>query len=171
MAAGMVVGLGAVGTMAVWTDQSTATSGQFTTGSVDLKVGSPAVDNNPPAFATDLALANMAPGASKQAVLRVNNAGTLPFTYTLSSTATNNGTGNNQLGAAMQLEIYAGATCSGTVINTPAKLDGTNLTAPRPLAAGANESLCFKATLPAGANTALQGQTTVATFTLTATNS
>lgn len=171
LATGMVVGLGAVGTMAVWTDQSTATSGQFTTGTVDIKLGSPAVENNPPAFTTDLSLANMAPGASKEAVLRVNNAGTLPFTYTLSSVATNNGGGANQLGAAMQLQVYAGATCSGTVINNPTKLDGTALTAPRSLAANSNESLCFKATLPAGANTALQGQSTVATFTLTATNS
>lgn len=169
LAVGTVLGLGTVGTLAVWTDESTATSGTFSTGTVDLKVGNPAVDNNPPQFSTDLALSQMAPGSTKDAVLRVTNAGTLPVTYTLASTATN--TGTDQLGSAMNLQVHAGTSCSGTPINTPQKLHGTAFSSPRALAAGATESLCFRAVLPTTAPSVLQGKNTQATFTLTATNS
>lgn len=41
---GMVLGLGAVGTMAAWSDSATATTGMFSTSSVQLKV-----DNQRPA--------------------------------------------------------------------------------------------------------------------------
>lgn len=169
LAACGVLGIGAVGTLAAWTDQSTATSGTFSTGSIDLKLGNPAVDNNPPAFRTSFTLTNMRPGDAVSSTLQVNNSGSLPFTYTISGTATNNGAGSDQLGAAMTVQIYAGSTCSGTVLNSPARFTFSATTA-RALAAGSNETLCLRATLPTTADTALQGQSTIGTFTFVATS-
>ena len=169
LAAGTVLGLGAVGTLAAWTDSSTATTGTFSTGTIDLRLGSGATDPNPFSFTT-FALSNMSPGSEKEATLQVNNSGSLPFTYNVVGSATNSGGGSDQLGSALTLQIYAGSTCSGTVLNSPAKFTFTGLTAARTLAAGTNETLCFKATLPAGADTALQGKSTVGTFVFTATN-
>ena len=169
LAAGSVLGIGGIGTLAAWTDQSTATTGTFSTGTIDLKLGSTPADNNPAAFTTAFALANMKPGDSKQATLQVNNSGTVPFTYTISGTATNSASAN-QLGHDMALLIYPTSDCSGTtVLNSSTDKFTFSATAPRALAAGANETLCFKATLPSNADTALQGQSTVGTFTFVAT--
>ncbi len=168
LAVGTVLGLGAVGTLAAWTDSSTATTGTFSTGTIDLRLGSGATDPNPFSFTT-FALSNMAPGSEKEATLQVNNSGSLPFTYNVVGSATNSGGGSDQLGSALTLQIYAGSSCSGTVLNSPAKFTFTGLTAARTLTAGTNETLCFKATLPAGADTALQGKSTVGTFVFTAT--
>ena len=170
LAACGVLGIGAVGTLAAWTDQSTATSGTFSAGTIDIKLGTPAADNDPSSFTTSFKLSTMKPGdATDPVTLVVTNAGTLPLTYTISGTATNNGVGSDQLGSAMTVQIYAGASCSGTVLNSPAKFT-FSATAARPLAGGANETLCFKATLPGTADTALQGKSTVATFTFAATS-
>lgn len=171
LAACSALGIGAVGTLAAWTDQSTATTGTFTAGRLDLKVGTTAanvVDTNPTGF-TSFAMSNMAPGSTTTAQLVVNNAGTVPFTYTVSGTATNNGTGANQLGNAVQLQIFPGTSCSGTALNSPAKF--TSSTTARAVAAGSSETLCFRATLPSSADSSLQGTSTVGTFTVTATNS
>ena len=55
---GMVLGLGAVGTMAAWSDSATATTGMFSTSSVQLKV-----DNQRPAHQfTELKRNSMLPG-------------------------------------------------------------------------------------------------------------
>lgn len=172
LAAGSVLGLGTVGTLAAWTDESTVSSGTFTAGRLDLKVGTTSanvVDANPSAFTTNLVLTNVGPGATDSAELVISNAGTVPFTYTIAGTATNNGTGANQLGSALQLQIYPSSSCSGEVLNSPARLT-FDQTAGRSLAAGSTTTLCFRATLPTTADNALQGSSTVGTFTVTATN-
>lgn len=170
LAACGVLGIGAVGTLAAWTDQSTATTGVFSTGRIDIKLGTTPVDNNPPTFTTNFTLTAMKPGDTKDATLQVNNSGTVPFTYTISGTATNNGAGSDQLGSAMTLQVYAGSTCTGTALNSPTKFTFT-ATSARALAIGANETLCFRATLPSTADSALQAQTTTGTFTFSATTS
>lgn len=73
---GMVLGLGAVGTLASWSDTATATSGAFVVGSVDMKVNG--ADSY--AFVT-LGMTDMTPGASKAAMLPVSNTGSLAVTY------------------------------------------------------------------------------------------
>lgn len=172
LAAFTVLGIGTVSTLAAWTDTSTATSGTFSTGTIDLKIGTTAanaVDTNPTQFTTSFTLTDMAPGATTTAALVVVNSGGLPFNYTIAGTATNNGAGTDQLGSAMTVQLYAGSACSGTVLNTTARFTFPPTTA-RNLAAGANETLCVRAALPGDANTALQNKTTVGTFTFTATN-
>jgi predicted ribosomally synthesized peptide with SipW-like signal peptide len=169
LAVGTVLGLGAVGTLAAWTDSSTATTGTFSTGTIDLRLGSGTADPNPFAFTT-FAAANLAPGSETTGTLQVNNSGSLPFSYNVSGSATSSGAGSDQLGSALTLQIYAGSSCSGAVLNSPAKFTFATLGTARTLAAGTNETLCFRAALPVGADSALQGKSTVGTFVFTATN-
>ncbi len=166
---GMVFGLGAVGTLAYWTDSSTLTGGTFTAGNLDIKLGSPApgVDNSPPQFTTDFAAGNMQPGDSKAALVTVRNSGSIGFTYT--------GTGVSSGGALASLlsfKVVPGGALSGTTDCTgTASFTGTMgtaqtvISANRPLSAsGGNESFCVVATLPTGTET---GQSTSATATFT----
>lgn len=172
---GVVLGLGAVGTMAAWTDDATSTS-TFSTGTVDLQLNDEIDDDY--AFTT-LGLTGMVPGNSMAAALPVQNKGSLPFTYTLAGAATNTDTQN--LAGQLQLEVKTGATvagagsaktCSGgTSVVSRTGLVGTAVTIPDTLAAGATRDLCFQVSLSASAPTGLQGATTTATFTFQATNS
>lgn len=144
MSIGIVLGLGAVGTMAAWNDSSTATSGAFTTGLIDIKLGNPAVDANPPAFATALTSPNLGPGTTVSAPLVVSNSGSIGFNYTIKVTAT-----NQALGTLLNSSVYAAATCTGTA-STVNSLAGTktfpNLT--RSVPVGGTDQLCISVTLP-----------------------
>lgn len=170
---GIVLGLGAVSTMAAWSDSATVKGGTFTTGTLDMKVGTPPVDNNPPQFTTDFAMSNMRPGSSTDAVLTVKNAGTVPFEFTGTASATNAGAGADQLGSVLTLKAYgtsSGGTCTGEPISSGTTaadfaLPSQNLTADE---TGDTQSLCFRASLPANAATSLQGKSSVITLTLTA---
>ena len=167
LAAGMLFGLGAVVTTAAWTDQATATSGTFSVGTIDLKLSG--ADNNPATFATAFTATAMAPGTTVSAALVVQNAGTIPFTYTMSGTATNNASG--AIGDVLALEVRPG-TCPSAAANvvTTGKLT-FGAVAMGPLAASGTQTLCFKATLPSGAASTLQSTSTTATFTFVATSS
>lgn len=171
---GVVLGLGAVGTMAAWTDDASSTA-TFSTGSIDLQLTNEVDDDY--SF-TALNLADMAPGDSTAAVLPVQNTGTLPFTFTLAGAATNvDGKG---LGAAMGLVVKTGATLSGTGRSKTCAggtsvlgrtgLAGTAAAIPGTVAPAGATNLCFQVTLPASAATTLQGAATTATFTFQATN-
>lgn len=164
---GMVLALGAVSTSAYWTDQATVAGGTFTAGKLDLKVGDPATDNDPPEFTTNFAMTGMVPGNSKDGVLKVTNAGDVPLIYTVTASATNAGGGADQLGAAIRMTVVAGTDCGATALQSNVAPSAVNVSRPA-LGGGAAANLCFRATLPAGANTALQGTSTVITLTLNA---
>lgn len=171
LAAGMVFGLGAVGTLAAWTDESTATA-TFSAGTLDLKLGTapegPFTDS---VALTSLDMASMYPGASKAGMISVSNSGTVPLAYTLAGTAT------GDLGAALTVSVFAGGaatndastgTCSGTLLGTAdLPLTGTLISSGRSLPAAGTESLCLLVKLPATAANSLQGAATTATFTFT----
>lgn len=166
---GIVPGLGVVSTQAAWTDQSTATSGTFTTGTLDIKLGNPAVDNDPAQFTADLAMANMAPGNSRDAGLRVTNGGSLPLTFTVSGA----GVGAPDLAAALRVSVFPGMTngvCSGTAIVSDVAASGPILGAQPVLPSADARDLCFRVTLPATADTSLQGKSSTLTLNFTATN-
>ena len=170
LAAGGVLGLGAVGTLAAWTDDSTATSGPFSTGSIDIRLGASGSSTGTDAFGFSTFTATaLKPGSTVDGTLKVYNAGTLPFTYTLSS-ATVAGS-SATLGPALGLVVHE-ATCGtgATVSAAGSTVASASLASPRTLAAGASEALCFRATLPASAGTGLQSQTGSYTFTFSATN-
>lgn len=166
---GVVIAFGAVNTSAYWTDQATVTGGSFTAGTLDLKVGDPAVDDDPPAFTTAFAMSDMVPGNTKDAVLLVRNAGSIPLTYTVTAAATNAGGGADQLGSAIRVTVVAGTSCASTpALQTEVAPSAVSINRSTPLAAGASENLCFRATLPANASSALQGKNTAITLTLNA---
>ncbi|MEO6606133.1 MAG: TasA family protein [Aeromicrobium sp.] len=166
---GMVFGLGAVGTLAYWTDSATLTGGTFTAGTLDIKLKSgatAAVDNNPAGFATDFTVGNMQPGDSKSAVVSVLNSGSLGFLYSATGTVT--GTG---LGPFLRFTVYPGGavsgnSCTGTSVFGPAALTtNTPIFANRAIAAAGNETFCVVATFPTGGGpTDGQGLNATATF-------
>lgn len=166
---GMVLGLGAVGTLAAWTDVTTATA-TFSAGDVNINV------NGSETGAVVFNSAAMKPGDVLVAPVRINNTGDLNVTYRMATTVT--GTG---LGAGLGVEIRSSATTcqngisSGGVVVSAGSITLTNelIIAPRPLAAAVpsnTETLCFKISLPAGTPDSYQGKTAETTFTFTAEN-
>ena len=82
---GSLSGLVWAGTFATFTDSGTADS-TFTAGTVDILLSGETDD----AYAfTSLEMANMKPGDVKYAALTVANSGTLGFSYTMATSATN----------------------------------------------------------------------------------
>ncbi|MDP3967965.1 MAG: SipW-dependent-type signal peptide-containing protein [Nocardioides sp.] len=173
---GLVIGLVQLGTMAYWTDEAVVTGGTFQTGTIDVKAGSPAVDNNPPAFSTSFTMENMVPGSTKDAPLLVTNDGTVPFTFLVNGSATNSGAGTNQLGAALRISVFpseSGGGCTGTALASDLPVNGAVLPTQSVLAAAPDPNTrqyCFRATLPSNASTDLQGMSSVVTLTVVATS-
>jgi predicted ribosomally synthesized peptide with SipW-like signal peptide len=139
----MVLGLGAVGTMAAWSDNATATTGMFSTSSVQLKV-----DNQRPAHQfTALKRNSMMPGESVAGSLKVQNTGSVSFNWGVTAAAT----GAPTLIGKLKVSLYAtaannGSTCTGTLISGPQAFSGS-LASNRALAANASEEVCVKVTI------------------------
>ena len=159
------------GTFATFTDSATSAS-TFSSGTVDLELADEADDAYD--FAT-LSTANMKPGDVTFATLKVENAGTLPYTYTMTS-----GESEATLSASLQLGAVIGAVTCNSAGYTTAALTPTNILiangnlaaaaiASRGLASLAFETLCVRVELPSGTGDALQGLTTTSTFTFAAT--
>jgi predicted ribosomally synthesized peptide with SipW-like signal peptide len=175
---GVVLGLGAVGTFAHWTDDAAISGTSFSTGTLDVKVNN--VDNY---ATTTLSMATIAPGATSAEVLTVRNGGTLPLKYTMTGGLTGTNAADFNAAGAVRLTIHPGgtrtgsgstATCTGTAAYT-ATLTSTTTTAiigtrRGPLAAAGTEALCFQITFDAAAPSSLQGKSATATFTLTGTS-
>ena len=161
------------GTFASFTDDADATA-TFTAGTVDLVAGGDTSDAKD--FA-DLTVPNMKPGDVQYAPLAIDNAGTLGFTYDMSSAAVDGAV--TGLGDALDLEVRsvaAAANCSatdfasGTAVVAAGDLKAASIT-DRPLASAGGEVLCFKVTFPdtgSGLDNALQGASTTATFSFVA---
>ena len=149
--------------LAIFTDTD-STDGTFASGTIDI-VSSPDFDLSVPA---------LMPGDSATAALTIANSGSGAFRYAMTADAP------GVLGGALTLTVKTlGTSCAafdGTAVSGPTILDNASFGSPttgndagdRPLAAGANEVLCFRVTLPQGSGNALQGQTTTATFTFDA---
>ncbi|HEX5147379.1 MAG TPA: hypothetical protein VFV85_10165 [Conexibacter sp.] len=168
LAVGPLVALSWAGAFSAFTDNVDVTS-SFSTGSVTIRAN----DQTGTVAFTSLTTSGMTPGAVTYAPLRITNAGTSDFTYAM-ATAT---TGSATLASALTIgvKLVASASCtatdyanSTTVVYTEAAGLGSAAFASRPLASGASEFLCFKVQLPSGASNALQGMTTSATFSFSA---
>ena len=182
---GIVVGLGAVGTLAYWTDDATITSSSFSSGRLDVTLNDQlagAVNNGGTTSDVDFKLAEMIPGESFARTVKVGNAGTVGFTYTAKawntgtlasglrwtvvagSTASNTGTpaAGNRVGTCS-----AGTTTATTVtLATTAGTATTVITPKRTITTTAPifENVCIIAKLDPSAGNALQGTTASATF-------
>lgn len=181
---GMVVGLGATGTYAYWTDTTTITGTTITAGTIDLKAsaGPSGFQDNPTDFTT-MNVNTMVPGDTTAGVITIKNSGTAPLTYSATSVGTNGDA--KSLATALALKVTLdtattgsgrAVTCAGAAIagsGTTIGLTATNLLSsatPRTLAAGQEEKICVQVGLPSNANTALQGATTNLTFTFNGTS-
>lgn len=171
LAVGPLVALSWAGAYAAFTDTVDATT-SFSTGSVAIEAN----DQGGTVAFTSLSTSGMTPGTVTYAPLKISNTGTIAFDYAM-ATATG---GSAALAAALTIgiKVVPGATCdasayaasSDVAYAQAAGLGGATIAA-RPLATGASEYLCFRVELPAGADNSLQGLTTNATFTFTATPS
>ena len=118
----------------------------------------------------------MIPGHSVAAVLVVNNAGSVPFSYTATSAATN--PDGKNLAAALQVKVTAATSVSGSsptatcadpaLADTASTLNGGLVRAARTIVAGGSERLCLQVSLPTTAPNAVQSATTGITFAFTA---
>ena len=159
-----VLSLGAgMFSLAVFTDTD-ASSGTFATGTIDID-SSPAVAFN---------ATGMIPGDAVTAPLTISNDGTASLRYALSVAAP------DTLGGALELTVKTvGTGCAnwdGSTVLATDTLDGAGFgdaaqgddTGDRTLAAGANEVLCFRVSLPLAADDTVQNESSSATFTFDA---
>lgn len=153
---GAVLGLGAVGTLAAWSDSATATTGSFSTGSgsvikMELNGNSGAAEFN------DFNVSDLMPGEGKAALLVVKNSGAAAdgdgtFDYT-SEVVT---TGPTVLADALTLRVVRGGTVSGTTCAGGTELESFKLNPTNPqdttgaaktLAPQETDTLCVQVTL------------------------
>jgi hypothetical protein len=160
----LTIGAGSI-SLAQFTDTATSTW-SFTTGTIDISTS--------PAVLT--AVSNMLPGDTATQALTVTNGGTGDLRYALSTVAT------NALGAQLQLTIKTqdgGGGCAaftGTSVLAATALNGAGFgssaqganAGDRNLAAGANEVLCFRVSLPLSTGNTFQNTSSAATFTFDA---
>lgn len=187
LAVGFVGTLGGAGTLAYWNDTSTVQGGTATAGSLDVKVDGQ--QGNPTTYVwTALQMTDMAPGESVAASVPISNAGTTPFTFTVSGTATGTmASGGTSMLPQVTVKVRVGGTassrattyprketCSGGTETFTASLDATSkpvVPSSAVLAAGASTSLCVTLELAAAAPNSVQGATITPTFVVTATQS
>lgn len=176
LAAGAALGLSAVMTFALFTDDGYVES-TFSTGTLDMSFDATQQGPATAPHTTTLGISNGKIGSTTIAPLTVNNDGSLPFTYAMSTTSSN-GTASATLIAGLKVSIAtvaAAGDCSAASFTTPI-YSGLGLNAAslsgRAVAANSSEVLCFKVELPTGANdNAMKGLTTKATFAFLATQS
>lgn len=171
-AVGMMSGLVWAGTFATFSDDSTAES-TFTAGTVDIGLDNDTTD----AYAfTAIEMSDMKPGDVKYAPLTIKNLGSLNFTYSMSTSATNTDTKGLRDQLTLEIrEVAATTDCdatgfdaSVTTLTTSGALSSAAI-ASRSLSASTSEIACFKVVLPSTADNTFQGATTTATFTFSAT--
>lgn len=172
-----IAGVGLVASSALFTDSVTIGSNSFTNGTVNIST-----DPTTTAFTAS----NLAPGDSVYGTVKVTNGGTLPMRYAITSSATNADT--KALASQLQMTVKSGVgTCdaasfsAGSTLYNAGALGGLasamNIvgdpatgaqTGDRALAAGTNETLCFRVTLPTSTPNTYQAATTTATLTFAA---
>lgn len=145
--------------LALFTDQSDST-GTFATGEIDI--------NSSPSVA--FTVTGMLPGDSDTQGLTISNDGTAALRYAMVADAP------DALGGVLTLEIKTqGTSCAafdGTSVMAETVLDVASFgsatagpdTGDRTLSAPGSEVLCFRVALPIGATSAVQGETSAATF-------
>ena len=145
---GIVLGAGAVGTMAAWSDSATATSGTFSVG--ETKVSQLKVNDDAPVhqFVT-LNRSSMLRGQSAAGALDVQNTGTVDFEWSMSAQAS----GSDDLIDVLGVGLYEGltndgATCEGPQIGSTQALSASpTLATGRSIESGDSEEICVQVTV------------------------
>lgn len=177
MSIGIVLGLGAVGTLAAWSDTSTATSGLFTTGRIDIQLNG---SNNVVTLST-LSKLTIVPGDTVASNITVNNAGTVPFNYKVAAA-----TSVSAIDNLFTTSFYDGAaaagtaptSCGGTLVGTTTaaltttsqnlKLGATDTNLLLP--AGQNKPMCMTVSMPTGTLSPSSAASGVINYVFTATS-
>ncbi|MFE7226007.1 SipW-dependent-type signal peptide-containing protein [Nocardioides sp. NPDC057577] len=170
LALGVVVSIGATGTLAYWTDTVEVSGATLTTGTLDLQVNGA----DPYTGFTALNLTGMYPGTSSAGILTVQNVGSIPLSYTMTS-----GSSTTTL-APLTLKVTADTsvtndgtlnqTCPGTALaGTGGPLPSSGIATARTLQPGTSQTLCLQVTLGTDAPDTAQGRSSNLTFTLTGT--
>lgn len=145
---GIVLGAGAVGTMAAWSDSATATSGTFSAGEVevvDLKINGDAPVHQFVAMNRSSVLR----GQSAAGSLNVQNTGTADLTWSMSAQAT----GTQDLINVLTVGLYSGAGNDGSICTGPqigstlAMSSSPTLATGRNLTSGDSEEVCVQVTV------------------------
>lgn len=181
LAAGLVLGLGSLSTMASWSDDATLTPGPIQSGSLDLLINGNLAGLGGSTTSPSMSLASMVPGESVAVTVPVQRgADTVGFTYTASATATGG------LASYLQWTVTVGSagtpatnangirtnSCSGTALSSNVTLSGTAtnvIAVARSLASATSENICIRAELPSGTANAAQGLSATASFVFNAT--
>lgn len=151
---GMVLGLGAVGTMAAWSDSATATTGMFSTSAIQMRIDG----QRPAASFTALNKNSMLPGNSTAGQIKVQNTGTIDYKWAVSAS----GSGSPELLSKLSVSVHAGganddSTCTGTTLGSASSLSDTAaLVSGRALAAGEDDVVCIQVDVASTAGKAEQ---------------
>jgi predicted ribosomally synthesized peptide with SipW-like signal peptide len=186
---GIVAGLGAVGTLAYWTDEATITSSSFTTGTLDVALNDAlvgAANNGGSISDVNFTLTDMIPGESFARTVKVGNAGSVRLNYTAKafnagslasglrwtvvagSTASNSGspTAGDRTGSC---SVGGTTTATNVMLGTSAGAATTVIATKRTINVTSFENVCVIAKVDSGAANALQGTSASATFTFNGT--
>lgn len=163
---GTVIGIGVVGTMALWSSSVNTRSGEFTTATINI------LADGVKGASFSFAPAGILPGQSAAKVVTISNSGTAAFTYSAAVSSA------DPLGQGVTLTAVAGATVSGgtctggAVLTTAKSITGTAsafTTGRGPVAANSGtDVLCFQLNLPIDASVNLAGTQGSVLFTFTA---
>ena len=188
---GLLLGITQVSTLASWTDSVTVQGGEFSSGTLDLKVGEASADQLTGLGGswahTSLAVTAMAPGESLARSLTVGNGGSVALTYD-GTVVTSNNDLFNATTPGLQLTVVDGATVGNTGtqagnnrVGTCTGGSATSLTDANvstaasalhassvSLATGASKTYCVLVKLAATSPNSMQGKTTPLTFTFNA---
>jgi predicted ribosomally synthesized peptide with SipW-like signal peptide len=162
---GLVVGFGAVGTLAYWSDTATLSGGAFSAGVLDLKLnGADTLD-----LTSTFKLATMVPGESVAAHVAVQNPA--PSSVTFNYTAT--GLASGALAPYLTFEVFLAGTssnstngsglrvgaCTGTTTGAAQVLSSSAsvIASAQQLVVGASQNVCIIAKLATSAPTGSQG--------------
>lgn len=171
LSVGMVLGLGAIGTLAAWSDSATATTGVFSTGSIQLKLNG----NNPNYAFTALSKTSVLQGGSVAGMLPVQNTGATNFSYVASMKAN----GDATLAGNLDVVVYRGGSSDGTTCTGGSQIGtGTLSTATdvplissgQTLNAAGTDNLCIKVTVKTAAPIDARMKAASAAFKFTATS-
>jgi hypothetical protein len=172
---GILVGFGAVSTLAAWTGTATATA-TINAATVSLEAGSTG-STTTTSYTVPITGTNWYPGMSQAALVVVKNTSPISVPYSITGGVTE--TGGGTLGNALNVVVTPGGTVSGTSPN--ATCSGTPLIAKTSLSSfpaakqgstltpGGTETLCVQYSLPINAASGLQGNSTTVKLTFTAT--
>lgn len=154
LAAGLLLGTGAVATSAYWSTARSVPGTVITAGAMHIDLGTN-VQVKPETYSfTALNLNGITSGNSRAATIAVtnNSSGALSFGYRVQGSATN--TVGTTMAAALGMTVRRGGTVSGTtctggtlVGTANASLNGYDAPVGSTLARGASETLCIQVTL------------------------